>query len=72
MNEHKDLKKRIDYLEIMIGKINTLNLDVLRRLNWQLSECTFKQSVIEFEDKNYKESGYFIGKSLKYFEISKE
>jgi hypothetical protein len=45
----KDLRERIDYLEKIVPKINTMNLDALRRLNWLLAKYTFKQSVLEFE-----------------------
>ena len=38
LNDYKDLKERIDYIEKIIFKINSLNLDVLRRLNWLLSK----------------------------------
>ena len=49
-----------------------MNLDALRRLNWMLAKYTFKQSVLEFEKKNYKESNYFIKNATKYIERSLE
>ncbi len=48
LNMSKDLKERIEYLEKIVFKINSSNLDVLRRLNWRLSKFSFKQSVLEF------------------------
>lgn len=72
LNMSKDLKERIEYLEKIVFKINSLNLDALRRLNWKLSKFSFKQSVLEFGQNNLKESSYYIGKALKYFERSKE
>jgi hypothetical protein len=68
----KDLRERIDYLEKIVPKINTMNLDALRRLNWLLAKYTFKQSVLEFELKNYKESEYLIKSAKKYFDRSYE
>ena len=49
-----------------------MNLDALRRLNWLLAKYTFKQSVLEFEQKNYKESEYLIKSAKKYFDRSYE
>jgi hypothetical protein len=43
------LRERIDYLEKIVPKINTMDLDALRRLHWLLAKYTFKQSVLEFE-----------------------
>ena len=66
------MKERIDYLEKIVQKINTMNLDALRRLNWLLAKNTFKQSVLEFGQNNFKESSIYVKKSLKYFERSLE